>query len=247
MSTRGERGPVRSAWLDSFLQDARFAARQLKKNKTFTLAAALTLALGIGANTAIVTVVRTVLLAPLPYSQPDRLVQICSRGLRSGEERPWVSFRDAIDWRARSGSFTQVGSYAFAILNLLGSDRPEALYGATVSYDLFPTLGVQPELGRNFLPQEDRPGGEHVVILSHDLWMERFAGDRRIVGRHVHLVNVGKTGEDYVVAGVMPPHFNFPLNIPSAVNLPSRQMAFWIPFGLNPQDVGRDGRTCMVV
>lgn len=237
----------RSAWLHSFWQDIRFAGRQLKKNKTFTLAAALTAALGIGANTAVVTVVRTVLLSPLPYSQPSRLVQIYSRGLRSGEERPWVSFRDAIDWRVRNRSFTNLGSYAFAILNLVGSERPEALYGARVSHDLFPTLGVQPELGRNFLFQEDRPGEDHVVILSHDLWMKRFAGDPHIVGRHVRFVNVGETGEDYVVVGVMPAHFNFPLNIPSAVSLPSRQMAFWIPFGLNPEGVGRDGRTCMVV
>ncbi len=233
--------------MGSLSQDLRFAARQLKKNKTFTLAAALTIALGIGANTAIVTVVRTVLVAPLPYAEPTQLVQISARGLKSGAERPWVSFRDAIDWRERNRSFASMGCYAFGILNLTGSDRAEALYGSTISHDLLPTLGVKPELGRNFLPQEDRPGGAHVVILSHDLWRKRFGADPQIVGRHLHLVNVGKPGEDYAVVGVMPAHFNFPLNVPSAVGLPTRQMAFWVPFGVDPNSVPRDGRTCMVV
>ena len=236
-----------SAWVDSLFQDLRFAARQLRKNKGFALAAALTLALGIGANTAIVTVVRTVLLTPLPFVEPARLVQICARGLKSGEERPWVSFRDAADWRQRNRSFTQFGSYAFAILNLAGPDQPEALYGATISSDLFGTLGVRPELGRGFLAEEDRPGRDRVVILSHQLWIKRFGGDPQTVGRHIRLVNVAKSGEDYIVIGIMPAGFNFPLNIPSAVSLPSRQMAFWIPFGLEPASVRRDGRSCMVV
>ncbi|MGA2144785.1 MAG: ABC transporter permease [Bryobacteraceae bacterium] len=235
------------AWLDSLWQDLRFASRQLKKNKAFTLAAALTLALGIGANTSIITVVRTVLLSPLPFAEPGRLVEICSRRLKSGEESPWVSFRDAADWRERNRSFTHLGSYAFAILNLMTPDGPEALYGATVSADLFRTLGVEPELGRAFLAEEDTPGRNRVVILSHELWMNRFGGDRQIIGRRIRLVNVAQAGEDYLVVGVMPARFNFPLNIPSAVSLPTRQMAFWVPFGLDPAGVKRDGRVSMVV
>ena len=228
-------------------RDLVFALRQLRKNRGFALAATMTVALGIGANTAIFTVVRTVLLTPLPFSDPGRLTHVAAVGLKSGRARDWVSFRDAVDWRARNRSFSTMGSYAFGILNLVGSDQPEALYGATISSDLFPTLGVEPALGRNFLPEEDWPGREHVVILSHQLWRTRFGGDTHIVGRHLHLVNVGKPGEDYVVVGVMPAGFNFPMNVPSAVSLPSRQMAFWIPFGLDPSKVSRDGRTCMVV
>jgi predicted permease len=236
-----------AAWVESFFQDLRFAARQLWKNPAFALAAALTLALGIGANTAIVTVVRRVLLTPLPFTDPGRLVEICGLGLKSGEQRPWVSFRDAEDWRERTRSFTEIGSFGFAILNLTCTDRPEALYGATVSADLFQTLGVRPELGRTFLPEEDRPGRDRVVILSHKLWTDRFAGDSRIAGKHIRLVNVGGADDDYTVVGVMPAGFNFPLNIPSAVSLPTRQMAYWIPFGLDPGRVARDGRSCMTV
>jgi len=231
--------------LDYLWQDLRFSFRQMARNPAFTIVAALTLALGIGANTAIFTVVKTVLLTPLPFAQPDRLVHIAVRSLKTGVPRDWVPWRDAVDWRTQSTSFESMGSYAFALMNLVGTDRAEALYGSAISSDLLPTLGVQPILGRNFTREEDSPGRSQEVILSYKLWTERFGRDPSVIGRHMRLSGV--RDEDREVIGVMPPSFNFPMNVPSSVSIPSRQMAFWIPLGLDPSRVSRDGRSAMVV
>ncbi len=231
--------------LDYLWQDLRFSLRQMAGNKAFTIVAALTLALGIGANTAIFTVVKTVLLTPLPFAQPDRLVHVAVRSLKTGVPRDWVPWRDAVDWRERNTSFENIGSYTFALVNLVGGDRPEALYGSAISSDLLPTLGVQPIFGRNFTADEDRPGGGQVIILCYKLWKERFGGDPGAIGKHLRISGVNDESREIV--GVMPPSFNFPMNVPSSVSLPSRQMAFWIPLGLDPAKVSRDGRSSMVV
>jgi predicted permease len=232
------------AWLERLWQDAHQALRMLAKSPGFTTVAILTLALGIGANTAIFSVVEEVLLRPLPFADPGRLVHIAIVSKATGQ-RDWVGYRDVEDWRERSRSFESVGAYGFALLNLVGTNQPEALYGSAVTSSVFPTLGVAPALGRNFTPEEDTPDGSQVVILSDQLWTTRFGRDPGILGKRIRLV--GFSREDFTVVGVMPPDFNFPLTIPSAVNPPSRQMAFWIPVGLDPAKQSRRSTGLMAV
>ncbi len=231
--------------MGSFLEDLRYGLRMLAKTPGFTAVAVVTLALGIGANTAIFSVVRAVLLPPLPFANPGRLVQIQAWNGRTGEPSNWVAYRDVADWRAQSRSFQAIGAHGFALLNLTGADHPDALYGARVSADLLPLLGVRPALGRFFSPAEDQPGHDQVIILSYDLWQRHFGADPAIVGRPIR--RTGQRTEDYTVIGVMPRGFNFPLNVPSAVSLPARQMAYWIPFGVDPWRESRDGIRALVV
>lgn len=227
------------------LHDVRYGLRMLRKSCGFTVVAVVTLALGIGANTAIFSVVRAVLLPPLPFANPGRLVQIQLHDRNTGEPANWVAIRDVADWRAQSRAFESIAGHGFALLNLSAAGRPDALYGARVSADLLPLLGVSPLLGRYFVPAEDQPHHDQVIVLSYDLWQRRFGGDPSIVGRAVRLA--GQRTQDYVVVGVMPPGFNFPLNIPSAVNVPTHQMAYWIPFGVDALRQSRDGVRCLVV
>lgn len=231
------------------LNDVRYGLRMLRKSPGFTAVAVVTLALGIGANSAIFSVVRAVLLPPLPFANPARLVEIQVRDRKTGEPANWVAYRDVADWRAQSRSFESIGAQRFALLSLTAAGQPDALYGASVSADMLPLLGVPPAAGRFFLPAEDQPGHNQVVILSYDLWRRRFAGDPLgdplIVGRTIRLTGVQT--QDYTVVGVMPRGFNFPLNIPSAVRVPTHQMAFWIPLGVDPLRESRDGKRCLVV
>jgi putative ABC transport system permease protein len=229
----------------TLLQDLHYGLRMLRKSPAFTAVAVVTLALGIGANTAIFSVVRAVLLPPLPFANPGRLVEIQLRDRKTGEPANWVAYRDVADWRAQNRSFESIGAHRFALLNLTAAGQPDALYGASVSADLLPLLGVPPLAGRYFLPAEDRPGHDQAIILSYDLWRHRFAGDPAILGRTIRLTGVHT--QDYTVVGVMPHGFNFPLNVPSAVNLPTHQMAYWIPFGVDPLRQSRDGQRCLVV
>lgn len=229
----------------TLLQDVGYGLRMLRKSPGFTAVAAVTLALGIGANTAIFSVVRAVLLPPLPFANPGRLVEILFRDRKTGEPANWVAYRDVADWRAQNRSFESIGAHGFALLNLTSAGQPDALYGARVSADLLPLLGVPPILGRYFLPAEDQPGHDQAILLSYDLWRYRFAGDPAIVGRTIR--QAGQNMQDYTVVGVMPRGFNFPFNVPSAVNLPTRQMAYWIPFGVDPLRQSRDGMRCLVV
>jgi putative ABC transport system permease protein len=217
----------------------------LRASPGFTLVAVITLALGIGANTAIFSVVRAVLLPPMPFADPGRLVEIQLRDRETGEPANWVAMRDVADWRAQTRGFESIGAYGGALLNLTAAGQPSALYGARVSANLLPLLGVPPLKGRYFVPAEDQPGRDQVIVLSYDLWQRHFAAERAIVGRTIRLT--GAHTEDYTVVGVMPRGFNFPLGIPSAVSMPTRQMAYWIPFGVDPLRQSRDGMRCMVV
>ncbi|HEX8820088.1 MAG TPA: ABC transporter permease [Archangium sp.] len=189
--------------MDTLLQDARFALRLLRKNLGFTLAAVLTLALGIGANTAIFSVVNGVLLRPLPYQEPERLVFI-----REGSPafpRMSVSLPDFVDWRERQRTFTDLAGYRSNVAyDLTGVDVPERLTARLASASLLPLLGVQPALGRNFLPEEDTRGGPPVAMLSHGFWVRRFGQDPNILGRTLTL-----SGVPHTVVGVLPADFRF--------------------------------------
>src|SRR5436190_9143020 len=182
---------VRSAGWESFVealwQDLRFATRVLRKSPGFAAVAVLTLALGIGANTAMVTVVNGVILKPLPYPHPDRLVMLWERQLSDGTLGT-VAPANFVDWREQNHSFDKMAAidpYPDFILN--GSGEPQRLTGAAVSSDFFSLLGVHMALGRDFLGEEDHPGRSDVVILGYSTWLRYFGGHPDIVGRTVTL------------------------------------------------------------
>jgi putative ABC transport system permease protein len=190
-------------WLEDLWQDMRYGARMLVKNPGFTLIASLTLALGIGANTAIFSVVNGVLLRPLPYKDPQRLVMVFITKPQS-PEFPVMS-GEFIDLRSQNQAFEQIAAFRPQPLSLTGDGEPESLSGLNASASLFALLGVEARLGRAFLPEEELFGNHRVVILSHGLWQRRFGSDLKIIGRTMTLNN-----EPYTIVGVAPPDFQFP-------------------------------------
>jgi putative ABC transport system permease protein len=201
-------------------QDFRYALRQLRKSPRFTAIAALTLALGIGASTAIFSVTNTVLLHPLPYSDPGRLVLVTESLPAMSSDEVGVSVSEYIDYRDRNHSFSQVAAYESAGFNLTGQGRPLRVNAAAISASAFAVLGVSPELGHVFTNEDERYGSQRVALLSHSLWHDEYGGDRSIVGKSVKLDEQG-----YVVIGVMPPSFRFPFD-----GAPLSEMAdLWVP------------------
>src|SRR5438552_4324236 len=194
--------------MGTLIQDLRFGFRMLAKNPGFTMVAVVTLALGIGANTAEFSVLNAVLLRPLPYSQPDRLVSVQSLNSRTHASDN-LSYPDFFDFRSRNHVFEHLVTYRDDQFTLTGFGEPIHLEGETVTWDLFPLLGVRPTLGRGFLPSEEA-AGTHVVVLSHELWERQFGGDRSIVGRAITLDR-----QPYTVVGVAPKGFLFPANNPA--------------------------------
>jgi predicted permease len=195
----------RTVWqwptIESFLADVRFAARMLRKNPGFTCVALLTLALGVGANTAMFSVVEGVLLAPLQYFQPDRLVMVWENNPRFS--RVWVSYPNFRDWQRSSRSLQQMAAGMEQGVDLTAPGAPAHLNGEKISSGFFGTLGVQLALGREFSPQEDRSGGAPVALISNRLWRERFGASPQVLGKYVTL-----DGTDYTVVGVVPTGFS---------------------------------------
>jgi putative ABC transport system permease protein len=192
----------------TLLTDLKHGLRVLLKNPGFSAAAIIVLALGIGANTAIFSVVNAVLLRPLPFRDPARLVQIWHVPPAKsfpGMTEFAVSAANFIDWQQQNDVFDKMAIYTGSSLNLTGREQPEALRGAAVSADFFSTLQVQPMLGRTFTPDQDQQGHNHAVILSYGLWKTRFAANPNIAGQSVNL-----DGQSYIVTGVMGPKFRFP-------------------------------------
>jgi predicted permease len=193
--------------------DVSFSARTLRKNLGFSLVAVTTLALGVGANTAIFSVVKAVLLNQLPYGEPGRLVKIAESD--PDTPRPeTVDFTTTYDLRARSRSFQSLSLYRDGAGAMVEGGEPELLQGMRVNYDFFDTLGVKLQLGRAFLPEEDRPDRRREVILTNGLWRRRFGADPHVLGRTVKL-----SGNSFVVVGVLPAHFR-PLAAPGGSLLP---------------------------
>jgi len=188
-------------------QDLRYSVRLLLRNKAFTAVALFALALGIGANSAIFSVVNSVLFRPLPYRDPARLVMIWeNHQQKGGPQREWCSPADLKDWREQPQSFEHVDGLLGWGPTLTGNGEPEDLQGAAVSYDTFDMLGVAPVIGRTFAANEDAPGSERVVLLGHQLWQRRFGSDPDIVGKNVTL-----GGANFTIVGVMPRGFSFPV------------------------------------
>jgi putative ABC transport system permease protein len=194
--------------IKGLFQDIRYALRQLRKSPGFTAVAVITLALGIGVNTAIFSVVNGVLLRPLGFKDANRLVRIWH--VPPAKSFPGmttfsVSAANYLDWEKQNQVFDRTAIYTYRGFDLTGGDKPEQLDATAVSSGFFSTLGVQPMLGRALSPEEDQPGRSHVVVLSHRLWQEHFGANPDIVGRNINL-----DGEAYLVAGVMPASFRFP-------------------------------------
>jgi len=191
--------------MDAFLQDLRYAVRTLVKNPGFAALTITCLALGIGVNSTIFSVVDTVAIRPLPFREPHRLVSLETTHQANGIQRGNVSYLDLQDWRARTHSFEELAAVSGRSLTLSDGDEPERFNGATVTWNMFPMLGIQPILGRQFRAEEDSPGGPHVVLLSHGVWQRRYASDATIIGRSITV-----NGNPHTVVGVMPPGFQFP-------------------------------------
>jgi putative ABC transport system permease protein len=201
--------------LENLLQDFRFGLRMLRKSPAFAITAILMLGLGIGANTAIFSVVNAVLLRPLAFPSPERLVRLNSTIAATGQPGG-VSYPDFLDWRKHSTSFQNLAVFNQRGFALSGAGNPVRLEGAMVSADLFPLLAVPPELGRWFRPEEDQQGaagGADAIVLSHRAWQRYFQSDQGILGRHVQLDHA-----DFLVVGVMPEGFQFPIG-PEAIDV----------------------------
>jgi predicted permease len=202
-------------------QDIRYGLRQVMRSPGFAIVAVITLALGIGANTAIFSVVNGVLLRPLPYARPDQLAMIY--GHWELKKQAELSEPEYWDMREQARSFSGIAAFADGSANLAGTGAPERLLTGYMTADALPLLGVAPVLGRTFSPDEDLPGRPAVLLLSDGLWRSRFGGDGRIVGRQVML-----DGEPATVIGVMPPDFQLPRHYRGV------SMQAWMPLGLDP-------------
>ncbi|MBY0506506.1 MAG: ABC transporter permease [Bryobacteraceae bacterium] len=226
------RDQLRLPQLDTLLQDLRFGCRTLVKSPGFTAVAALTLALGIGANTVIFSVAQLLFLAPLPYPEPQRLVNIWTSYIAQPGSKNIISAPNFLDWQAQSTVFQSMAFFDSAGkgYSLAGAKDPERVQGLRVSASLFPTLGVRPLLGRTFTLEEETLGKHRVVVLSHGLWQRRYGGDRQLVGRSIRV-----DGESFAVIGVMPSGFNFAGF--------SSQSELWVPVGLDVGDRQRSSNS----
>jgi putative ABC transport system permease protein len=193
--------------IETLFQDLRYGLWMLKRNPGFTFVAVLTLSLGIGANTAIFSVVNGVLLNALPYPQPEQLAMVWLDNRRQGVRDDITSYPNFVDWRDRNKTFQGMAGVASQSFNLTGAGEPEEIRAAIVSTNFFQLVGVSPALGRGFTDGEEQPGRDRIVILSHALWQRRFGGDPGILNKTISL-----SDEPYVVVGIMPPGFQFPEN-----------------------------------
>jgi predicted permease len=227
-------------FVEAFVQDARYGLRTLRKNPGFTAVAVLTLALGIGSSSTVFSVVETILLKPLPYPEPSRIVM----AWRTPPIGPWFGSaktawieRDFPPFLRSTKTFQSLGAFKSDAFNLIGGGEPALVDGVRVSAGFFPALGVKPALGRAFTAAEDSPGHGQEVVLSHTLWRERFGGDSGILGRQVNL-----DGSAYTVIGVMPAGFEFPRGeeMPVSFDFP-RVAQLWVPLGLPPAPQFRPG------
>src|SRR5919201_961527 len=196
--------------MHSLLQDLRYGARTLRKSPGFTAVAVLTLGLGVSANTVIFSVVNAVMLRPLPYDQPNRLMMLLHSYPKLGIDLGTVSPHAYSIYHQNARSFSSMGAYTGfrAPQNLTGNGEPERVKTLLATASLFQTLGVKPLLGRTYTEEEDQAGKPHVAVLSYGLWQRRFGGDRNILGKQIRL-----DGTPYEVIGVMPNSFQIPIGL----------------------------------
>jgi putative ABC transport system permease protein len=212
--------------METLLKDIRYGIRGLLKRPGFTVIALITLALGIGANTAIFSVVNAVLLQPLPFQKPEELVIVWEDATFAGFPHNTPAPANYVDWKTQNQSFVDMAASHEDSFNLTGDGEPERVSSYSVTANFFPLLGVQPLLGRNFLEEEDRPGANKVVMLSYSLWQSRYGGDRNILNREVLL-----NGEKHQVVGVMPASFQFF----------AKDVRLWVPIAFDQEDLANRG------
>jgi putative ABC transport system permease protein len=203
--------------MESFFKDARYAVRMLATRPGSTLVTVLALALGIGANTAVFSVVNAVLLRPLPFSEPDRIVSVNKIADKGG--LPGIAAFEYLDWQQQNQSFEQVAAYSTENFNLTGGDEPEQITAAQVTANFFPLLGVQPVVGRAFRADEDLPGASRVAVVSQGFWQRRFGADPGILGNAITLDD-----KSYTIVGVLPASLSFP-----------GPHEIWVPLALDPE------------
>jgi putative ABC transport system permease protein len=213
------------------IQDVRYSLRMLSKSAGFTALVVLTLALGIGGNTAIFSFVNDALLKPLPYRDPDRLVMAWETTAGQAHSESIVAAPNYLDWEKQNDVFERMTIFEFLAYNISGEGDPEIVGGLRASSGLFDVLGVQPMMGRTFTNEEEAPGKDHVVVLSYGLWQRRYASDRAILGKAIRI-----NQESYTVIGVMPQGFAFPV----------AQQKLWVPIGFNEGDRSREAHSFYV-
>ena len=219
--------------MESLIKDIKYGFRGLVKRPGFTAIALITLALGIGANTAIFSVVNAVLLRPLQFKDPEQLVIVWEDATFAGFPRNTPAPANYIDWKNQNQSFADMAATAQTSFNLTGDGEPERVAAHAVTANFFPLFGVQPLVGRSFLPEEDQPGAPKVAVMSHSLWQSRYGGDRNILNRDIQL-----NGEKHTVIGVMPASFQF---LEGEVRL-------WVPLAMSAEDMAnRRGHYLKVV
>jgi putative ABC transport system permease protein len=216
--------------METFLQDVRFAFRTLRKSPAFTAIAITCLALGIATNTTLFSVFDAILLKPFPFNDPSRLVSMWERNPKNGN-RFTVAYPTYLDWRAQSTKLSDIAAYAGRSVAITEGDEPERIFGQLVSANLFPILGITPQIGRVFRPDEDKTGAPGVVLLSDGLWRRRYLSDSTIVGRVISINNL-----PYTVVGIMPPRFKFP-----------QVSELWLPIAPFLHDDKRDLRSVSMV
>src|SRR5262245_58501410 len=221
--------------MSTIWQDLRYDLRMLAKSPGFTAVAVVTLALTTGANTTVFSLMNAVLLKPLPFRDTDRVVMVWET-VKQQENPTIVSWPNYKDWKIRTRSFETMGLFDSAGqgYNLSGSGDPERVSGVRVTASFFQVLGVQPLVGRTFLPEEETPGKDRVVVLSYRLWARRYASDPGLVGRTIKV-----DGEDFTVVGVMPREFRF--------QLWSGDRQLWVPIGLTEGDQGRGSHSFICI
>lgn len=219
LDERGERATRRGDWLADAAHDLTQALRVLRRSPGFLVIALVTIALGVGANSAIFGVIRGVLLRPLPFAEPDRLIAVYENNQPDHSPRSQLAAADYVDYRRDQAALTDIGVVGYADLAYEGNGDPVSLRGLRFSPNVFSILGVRPVLGRTFLPNEDEPGHSSVLVLSYATWQSVFGGDTTVVGRTVRM-----SGVPVQIIGVMPPRFTF-----------GGQEQFWMPFVIQQQ------------
>lgn len=223
---------IENVTMESLLKDIRYGIRGLLRMPGFTAIAVLTLALGIGANAAIFSVVNAVLLKPLKFRDPDRLVIVWEEASFAGFPRNTPAPANYADWKAQNRSFDDMAAIGSESFNLTGDQDPERVAAQSVTQNFFPLLGVQPLLGRTFTTDEDQPGAPKVVVLSHALWQSRYGGKPEILNSNIQL-----NGEKYTVVGVMPRGFQFL----------EKDVRLWVPIGFSQEELARRGSHYLTV
>src|SRR4029434_1275465 len=213
--------------MDTLSKEVRYGFGSLLKRPAFTVIAVATLALGIGANTAIFSTINALLLKPLPFPDPDRIVALWDKVPSRGVARNEVAVANYLDWRAQSKSFEHLGIYRWWSTNLTGGETPERVQGFQVTAHFLDIVGVKPILGRGFTAEENEPGKDTVALLSYNLWQRRFGGDPNIVNKLIATNGIQRT-----VVGVLPPGFNYP-----------KGGEIYAPFALTPELSRRRGNT----